>query len=339
MIENLMSVAMLFGHVQPVDGLRPPAPEMVGTADCQRTQMAAQREVNMPLVEPIPSALAPAPATVPPGDQASASNVAAQQPSEMEAAEEDIVVMARRGSPADPLQRVNLQSYKAVQALDGAVVAPVAKAYRRIPKPLRDGVHNFLDNVQVPVVFLNYLLQLKPGKAIETLGRFATNTTVGLGGVVDIARRRPFNLPHRPNSLANTLGYYGVKPGPYLFLPLVGPTTVRDLIGISVDRLVVPTVLGAPFNKPYHTVPTNVLSALDYRVAADEQLKSLHAASDPHTATRAAYLQKRDAEIRALHSPSWNARHPAPVLVLFPANLSPVPPKSGSTPVASGICR
>ncbi|MEG3085131.1 VacJ family lipoprotein [Sphingomonas sp. PB2P12] len=223
---------------------------------------------------------------------------------------EDIVVSGRRPSHADPLARANIQSYKAVHAVDGAVVAPLAKGYRKaFPKPVRDGIHNFLDNVQEPIVFLNYLFQLKPGKAIETLGRFAVNTTVGVAGVIDMAKRCPINLPHRPNSLANTLGYYGVGPGPYLFLPIIGPTSVRDLFGTSVDRLALPATLGTPFNKSYYTVPANILSALDYRVAFDQTLTTLHSAPDPYPATRNAYLQRRKAEIDRLHSPSWNARH------------------------------
>jgi phospholipid-binding lipoprotein MlaA len=243
---------------------------------------------------------------------------------------EEIVISGRRRSSSDPLERVNEQSYKAVQAVDGAVVAPLARGYKRgIPKPVRDGIHNFLDHVQEPVVFLNYLLQLKPGKAAETAGRFVVNTTVGLVGVIDVAKKRPFNLPHRTNGLGNTLGYYGVGPGPYFFLPLIGPTTMRDLLGTSVDRLVLPATLGAPFNKPYYAIPTNVLSALDYRVAADEKLATLHNAEDPYAATRKDYLERRKAEIGSLHSPEWRARH----------SFGPSGPPLGGTssaPVATG---
>ncbi|QNA86975.1 VacJ family lipoprotein [Sphingomonas sp. So64.6b] len=204
------------------------------------------------------------------------------------------------------MEQVNVQSYKAVQALDGAVVAPIARGYKKgLPKPVRDGIHNFLDHIQEPIIFLNYLLQLKPGKAAETLGRFAINSTVGLAGVVDIAKRKPFKLPHRPNSLANTLGYYGVKPGPYFFLPLVGPTTLRDLFGITIDRLILPVTIGTPFNKAYYTLPVNTLSALDYRVAFDDTLTVLHTAYDPYAATRDDYLRKRKAEIDHLHGPNW----------------------------------
>src|SRR3546814_4173394 len=97
--------------------------------------------------------------------------------------------------------------------------------------------------------FLNFLLQFKIGKAAETLGRFVVNTTFGVGGLVDVAKTKPFNLPYRRNGFANTLGFYGVEPGPYFYLPLVGPTTLRDMAGNGIALLVLPTTVGAPFNR------------------------------------------------------------------------------------------
>jgi phospholipid-binding lipoprotein MlaA len=261
-------------------------------------------------------------------DQAAPAGVPAQNPPGDPLVDEDILVSARRRSPIDPMEQVNVQSYKAVQALDGAVVAPIAKGYKKgLPKPVRDGIHNFLDHIQEPIVFLNYLLQLKPGKAAETLGRFAINSTVGLAGVVDVAKRKPFKLPHRPNSLANTLGYYGVKPGPYFFLPLVGPTTLRDLFGITIDRLILPVTVGTPFNKAYYTLPVNTLSALDYRVAFDDTLTVLHTAYDPYAATRDDYLRKRKAEIDHLHGPNWPGHQvkAPPVVPTITPTATPAP--------------
>src|SRR3546814_2534491 len=76
------------------------------------------------------------------------------------------------------------------------------------------------------------------GKALETVGRFAINSTIGAAGVFDVAKKAPINLPYRSNGFANTLGFYGVEPGPYFFLPLVGPTTLRDMVGDGIDLLV-----------------------------------------------------------------------------------------------------
>src|SRR3546814_18751352 len=85
------------------------------------------------------------------------------------------------------------------------------------------------------------------------------NTTVGFGGLVDVAKTKPFNLPYRRNGFANTLGFYGVEPGPYFYLPLVGPQTLRDMAGNGIALLVLPTTVGAPFNRPADAVPTHVI--------------------------------------------------------------------------------
>ena len=215
----------------------------------------------------------------------------------------DIVVTARTyDAPEDPLRAVNAQSFAITQAVDQAVVAPVAMTYQRaLPAPVRDAIRHFFNNLAEPVAFLNFLVQLKPGKAAETAGRFAINTTIGVAGMVDVARKKPFKLPRRPNGFANTLGYYGVKPGPFLFLPLIGPTTVRDLVGLGIDRMVLPSVFGQPFNQPTYTIPASIVGSLDYRVEFDTQLRKMKETPDPYAASRKNYLESRQAEIDALH--------------------------------------
>lgn len=215
-----------------------------------------------------------------------------------------IVVTGRRGhAPGDPLEGVNAASFGVTQGFDRALVAPVSMAYKRtVPSPIRSALHNILSNLHEPVVFLNYLLQLKPGKAAETAGRFLINSTIGVAGAIDVAKRRPFNLPHRPNGFEDTLGYYGVKPGPFLFVPLVGPTTVRDLIGKTLDRLVLPLGVGKPFNQPAYTIPASTTRMLDHRVGIDGELNDIRESPDPYAAARTRYLQERQAEIDRLHS-------------------------------------
>ena len=213
----------------------------------------------------------------------------------------DIVVTARpRG---DPLRRANVASFNATQAVDDAVIGPAAHTYERVvPSPVRGGLRNFFYNLHEPTVFLNYLVQLKPGKAAETLGRFAVNTTIGVVGVVDIAKRRPFNLPRRPNSFSDTLGYYGVRPGPFLFLPLIGPTTLRDLLGGGVDRLGVPSLLGGQVGGTAYVATTSSIKLLDRRLRLDDDLRAVRSGpGDPYGARRALYLHKRQAEIDQLH--------------------------------------
>ena len=219
------------------------------------------------------------------------------------AAPDAIVVTARPESmPGDPMAQLNAQSYEVVQEVDEALVGPVAMAYKdAIPKPVRHGLRNFLRNLTEPIVALNFVLQLKPGKAAETVARFAVNTKLGVGGLFDVAKRDPFKLPYRRNGFANTLGYYGVEPGAYLFLPLIGPTTVRDLFGGSIDGLLLPTVIGDPFNNIAYTLPAATLSALQGRIQIDEQLNALRSQSkDPYIDERDFYLRRRQAEIDAL---------------------------------------
>ena len=218
----------------------------------------------------------------------------------------EIVISGRAGPPkGDPLENLNLASFEVTQAIDTAFVRPVAKTYQRIlPHPVRDGIRNAINNLREPVAFINFLLQLKPGKAIETAGRFAINTTVGGAGLFDIARRRPFKLPRRPNGLANTFGYYGIKPGPFLFVPLVGPTTVRDFIGDGLDRLFLPLAIGKPFTKPAVSIAIYVASSLDQRAEFDEKLEEMHKDADPYARTREDYLRSRQAAIDELHGVS-----------------------------------
>ena len=219
----------------------------------------------------------------------------------------EIVVTAdKNGRKVDPLRGVNEVTFKATTAVEDAVVGPVARTYKRtFPRPLRDGVRNFLNNLHEPVVAINYLVQLKPGKTAETVGRFVINSTVGVAGLFDFARRHPVNLPRRPNGFADTLGYYGVKPGAYLFLPLIGPTTVRDLAGGTLDGLVLPTAVEVPFRSFAYAGPTGTLRGLDRRAEFDESLTALREnGGDVYAARRALYLKQRQKEIDALHGRS-----------------------------------
>ncbi|KPH63658.1 MULTISPECIES: VacJ family lipoprotein [unclassified Novosphingobium] len=254
--------------------------------------------------------------------------------------ESTIVVTAGSNTPGDPLEHLNAQSFQAVQAVDKAVVEPVAKAYNKgLPRPVRKGLRNFFSNLGEPVVFAAYLLQFKPGKAAETAGRFAINTTLGIAGIMDVAKRKPFNLPYRPNGVANVLGYYGVGPGPYMYLPIVGPTTLRDIIGDTVDKLLLPAAVGKPFNKPAFVIPATVLAQLGERAAFDETIGEIRKDEDPYTTYRDLYLRQRAAEIEALHGrhlqnvvPVYGPALPTPGGKETPAPEKAPEPGPGQTP-------
>ncbi|WBH17526.1 MlaA family lipoprotein [Sphingomonas radiodurans] len=227
----------------------------------------------------------------------------APAPETPESAQRDIVVTGRSAWEApDPFADINTKAFEATMAVDSAIIGPIAMVYKDvIPKPIRDGAHNFLYNLREPVVFLNFVLQLKIGRALETVGRFAINTTVGVAGLFDMAKRKPFKWRRRSNGFANTLGFYGIKTGPFMFLPIVGPTTPRDLIGGALDRLLFPFVYGSRITKPEFAIPFGVIGMLDHRAEFDDTQRQLHdGQADPYARSRDFYLQRRQNEIDEL---------------------------------------
>ena len=214
--------------------------------------------------------------------------------------------------PGDSLEGFNRTMFGIQVALDKSIYGPLAKGYQHIvPKPAQSGLRNFFRNLSEPVVFLNDLLQLKPGRAARTLARFTINLTVGLAGLIDVAASKRVNLPHRDNSFGNTLAYYGVHPGSYLFLPLVGPTTLRDFLGGPVDGAVLPLTVGKPFTEWKYKVTSTVITGLDLRARSDAELRALFGgAVDPYATLRSVWLQSRAAEISELHS---HRKTPAPI--------------------------
>ena len=247
-------------------------------------------------VGPVGTASATAPAT--PTDAPVATDARAQPSADPT----DITVTGRKHVPGDPLLQVNVKAFAAAQALDHKLIGPVASAYEHaIPAPVRDGLRNVRYNLHDPIVALNFLLQLKPGKAAETLGRFAINSTIGIVGLVDFARRRPFGLPRRMNGFADTFGHYHIGPGPFLFLPLIGATTVRDFIGNTLDGFVIPHFVGGPLARPSYTIPASALRTMDHRRDVDADLRRLRAdGSDPYSTRRDLYLRSRQEEIAGL---------------------------------------
>lgn len=277
---------------------------MIASAPVDTVPDQAPVVAQAPDATPTPGLPSQTPAAAPAMDPQAASPAAAPATANLPSADttgRDIVVVRHSGTKADPIAAINAESFQVVQAVDTAVIAPIAHGYEKIvPKPVRSGIHNVLNNLDEPIVFLNFLLQLKPGKAAETFARFAINTTLGVGGLVDVAKRKPFKLPRRSNGLADTLGYYGIGPGPYLFIPLIGATTVRDMLGRMVDLSVVPTAVGKPFNSPTYSLVKGSLASLDDRVERDDLLTGVKQSDDPYGAMRSWYLKKRKAEIDVL---------------------------------------
>ena len=148
-------------------------------------------------------------------------------------------------NPQDPFEPLNRSIYKFNDALDKAVVKPVAQGYQAVmPAPGRTMVNNFFSNLDDVVVTLNDVLQLKLGQAVSDFGRILINSTLGALGLADAASATGFAKHHE--DFGQTLGYWGIGNGPYLMLPILGPSTVRDGIGLYADGVTSPATYTRP---------------------------------------------------------------------------------------------
>ncbi|MDB5466136.1 MAG: VacJ family lipoprotein [Phenylobacterium sp.] len=195
----------------------------------------------------------------------------------------------------DPFEPLNRALFSLGRGLDRAVARPVATAYRRIlPRPARRGVHNALQNADEPMVAINDVLQGRFGAGARTLVRFATNTTVGVVGLFDPAAKA--GLPHHDNGFASTLGRYGAPPGPYLYMPVLGPLNVRGAIGGGVDYVADPVALANYSGAATVNVARTSLSLADERAEAEREINALFAsATDPYATVRSVFLQSEAA--------------------------------------------
>lgn len=138
---------------------------------------------------------------------------------------------------ADPLENINRDIFAFNEAVDEAVLSPVARTYRRVvPDVVQAGVSNVFDNVTDVWSAANHLLQGKGRSTLSMTARVMTNTVLGLGGLVDVASA--MGLEREPEDLGLTLGHWGIPAGPYLMLPLLGPSSLRDLAAMPLDRQV-----------------------------------------------------------------------------------------------------
>jgi len=144
-----------------------------------------------------------------------------------------------KSNERDPFEKVNRVMFKFNVKADKYVAKPIAKGYRRvIPRPVRRGISNFFSNLREPIVILNDLLQAKFKQAGSDLGRFLMNSTVGFYGLLDVASKA--GLEKHDEDFGQTLGKWGVKDGPYLVLPFLGPSGLRDGFGLAADAQVDP---------------------------------------------------------------------------------------------------
>ncbi len=198
----------------------------------------------------------------------------------------------------DPWEGFNRAMFGVHRAVDNAVLEPVARGYRAItPRPVRSGVRNFLRNLNAPVIFANDLLQGEFKRAGTTAGRFALNSTIGIAGVFDPATS--IGLERHEEDFGQTLGRWGVPSGPYLFIPLLGPTNIRDTAGRGVDIALDP-ITWANFDEiDTFRASRSVLGALSVREGLLDPIDQIEAqGGDLYITYRSAYEVSRQAAIQ-----------------------------------------
>lgn len=204
------------------------------------------------------------------------------------------------GESYDPFEPVNRQIFAFNEKVDEFVLAPAGEFYREVvPSPIRDSVRAFLRHLSTPVILANDILQGDIEAAGATTARFFLNSmTLGL---VDLAALS--GLPYRKEDFGQTLGVYTITPGPYVVLPLLGPSSVRDVIGLVVDRLIDP--LASPVDifdsqraATQVGLARGVTSAVDFRAVNGRQIDGLRRDSlDYYAAVRTIYLQRRQSDV------------------------------------------
>lgn len=194
----------------------------------------------------------------------------------------------------DPFEPMNRSVFWFNEKLDVVFLRPVAIGYRKaLPRGVRAGIGNFLDNLESPVILLNELLQGEWQRAGDTAGRFMANTILGLGGLIDIASDA--GVPKHDEDFGQTLAVWGVESGPYLVLPVLGSTNFRDGLGLAADSVADPFgLLAADDMGEEVAIARWSLDTIDWRADNIETIDDLRRSSlDFYAAVRSAYRQQR----------------------------------------------
>ena len=196
-------------------------------------------------------------------------------------------------APADPWEPMNRSVYEVNDALDRSVLKPVAKGYRKVlPTFVRTGIGNFYDNLLTPGVMLNNFLQGKGQDGLSDLARLAINSTIGIGGLIDIASR--MGIAEHDEDFGQTLATWGVGAGPYVTLPFFGPSTLRDALTMPVDFFFDPLL---HYRNSSVRDKLWVIEAIDLRSSLLAAEGLLEKSFDPYITLRQSYLQNRRFEI------------------------------------------
>lgn len=230
----------------------------------------------------------------------------------------------------DPVEDVNRKIFNFNQVVDRHVLVPAAKAYRAgLPEPVRDSIHDFLNNLQEPLIFANDTLQWRLDHAKDSVVRFVLNSTIGMAGLVDVAGR--WGIPYRENDLGITFGVWGIPEGPYLVVPILGPSNPRDLGGQAAEAFGDPwnrLVSGQPWTLYWIPYVRGGVAGIDQRSRYLDTLADIERTSLDYYATiRSLYRQRRAALIRGdrknLPPPAGFTLNGSPAAPTASTNLSP----------------
>lgn len=198
----------------------------------------------------------------------------------------------------DPIEPANRRIFGFNRGVDRVVIKPVAEAYVAVvPQRARRSLRNFLNNLRTPVIFANDLLQVELRRAGVTLGRFAINSTVGVAGLFDVAQR--IGLEFHDEDFGQTLAVWGIPEGPYVMIPILGPSNPRDVVGMVADTFLDPlTYLAENNDVEYGLVIRSVVDGIDRRGSVLDTLEEIERTSlDFYATIRSLYRQRRAAEI------------------------------------------
>ena len=205
----------------------------------------------------------------------------------------------------DPLEKINRKIYVFNDTLDRYFLEHVALFYRNeVPDVARISIHNFLNNLTLPLSVVNSLMQGKLDNGLATFSNFLINSTLGIGGLIDVAGNK--NIQYQSEDFGQTLGYYGMGSGAYLMIPFFGPSSTRDLSGMAFDSALDPlkfNLFKIAHNQDFINDELRFIitgmTAIDNRERLIDVLNSIKKESfDPYATIRSAYLQKRESDIK-----------------------------------------
>lgn len=210
----------------------------------------------------------------------------------------------------DPWERLNRFTYRFNARFDEAIFLPVADTYRRAPRPVRAGIHNFFDNLSEIDSVVNYTLQWRLKSGFRSLTRLVINSTIGIGGLFDVATK--LKLPGAPTGFATTLAKWGMHPGPYLVIPLLGPSTLRDGVGFLADYGAEYGINVAGLYRGGVSWGLGTVNAIDQRANIDFRYYSSGSPFEYET-IRFLYVRRRLIEDEGLHAKEPVEKAPAGV--------------------------